>query len=142
MDIEGILNVLAVVAAIDQEEFDRIFDITVNVLRVAAYLPYVVVAYKIFQRMTYRKTEAEIVKSVTVGRRRSSDDIDLCRVTYAYMFKGIRYEKTIETTEPSGVIRHSRIIPTRIYDGLWLRIGIFLAVLASMALFVDYQIRH
>jgi hypothetical protein len=127
----------------DPDEFQRIFDTVVTVVRVAAYLPFVLIAYKIFQRMTYRKTVAEVVKSVEVGRRhRSSDEPAVHRVTYAYMYKGVRYEATIMTTGMGGKIRHSRIIPRRIYDGFWLRFGIFLAVLASMALFVDAMMRR
>jgi hypothetical protein len=119
-----------------QEALDSIVAvvITVVVIGVAAVccIPLGVIIYKIFQLMTYRKTEAEILNSWTTQQSvTGGETLYTYHVTYAYMYKGVRYETTVKTSiqrlSRSGKIRHSRSNPKKIYKAG----GILIAIICS-----------
>jgi hypothetical protein len=89
--------------------------------------------------MTYRKTEAEILGSWTTQERGTDGEThSVCHTTFAYAYKGIPYETTVETAMQKqrrrGKIRHSRSNPKKIYTPSGLLVALFFAGPAAIAL--------
>jgi hypothetical protein len=129
----------------NQEQFNTIFNIVVTILAVGVTavccIPFGVIGYKIFQVMTYRKTEAEIIGSrVHTERVIGEEARSVCFTTYAYAYKGIPYETTIETVmqkqRRKGKIRHSRSNPKKIFKPGGLLVAIYCAGPAALVLFL------